>query len=62
MLTDVKASRPAPSLQGSITFAGQGLNLLGDVSADGKRFLFAIPLKTPEELAVVLNWTSELKK
>jgi serine/threonine protein kinase len=56
------APMPLFQLPASFLTTGQGLNLLGDVSADGKRFLFAIPLKAPEELAVVLNWTSELKK
>ena len=56
------APTPLFQLPASFLTTGPGLNLLGDVTADGKRFLFAVPVKTPEELAVVLNWTVELKK
>ena len=37
---------------------------LADVTADGKRFLIAMPVaeSAPEEFTVVLNWPSSLKQ
>jgi hypothetical protein len=37
---------------------------LADVSPDGKRFLFALPVdqNQPDDIKVVLNWESGLKK
>ena len=43
---------------------GEVAAVAGDVSADGQRFLFALPPENdaPEPLTVVQNWTAGLKK
>jgi Tol biopolymer transport system component/predicted Ser/Thr protein kinase len=60
-----RAGSPAPLFQVPPTFlrAAPAPGTLVDVTADGKRFLFAIPVQqsTREELTVVLNWPAALK-
>jgi eukaryotic-like serine/threonine-protein kinase len=35
---------------------------LGDITPDGKRFLFALPVQQTDEFTVILNWETVLKK
>jgi hypothetical protein len=58
---------PAPLFHAPANFLGKGNNTPGnsaDVSGDGKRFIFAMPVGEVrrDELNVVTNWQTGLKK
>jgi Tol biopolymer transport system component len=65
---DFHASAPVPLFEPPPDFLQASANglpgTLATAAADGKRFLFAMPLvqHTREEFTVVLNWTASLKK
>jgi hypothetical protein len=67
MAVDLTANLKAPTGIAKPVFKPKGIGreLTWDVSPDGSKFIFALPVAgntAPPPLRVVLNWTSLLKK